>query len=424
MGIGGSAPPTVPDFTVTGFDVTDVPDEGTVVTASASVANLYPVIMDIPSLTLSLIIPGCTPSDRIRVTDAIIAPLSIRPDKDIVINLRSVVSSLPAELSTPCADDGLSPLEALMQTLLDPDQNATVFITASREKETLPEWLTRILSSITIPIPIPRIQSNTSDLISSIHCTEMKVSFPSPWAPPDVPAGKPRISGLIEAVILPPKQIDKVSVNVTALRTDVYLSDEGDKFGRIVVPVWNPAVTERRKKLHVKTRVAEVPIEVLDPIVFQRVMAKVFRGEGSVTIGVDGTVDAKATVLIGDFTLRGIPVHGDVDVEGISPFGDLNMSLIGGINVASTTKNSITLTSTVEVKNPTEYEAVVPYLNLHLLYDGSGLLSKSKLTSQTFDRKCNCSQCNHLKRSQPNIRDCYIRSRHDREYTIRRKIPW
>jgi len=396
MDIGDSTPPTIPDFTVTHFDVADVPDEGTVVTASASVINVYPVIVDIPSLALSLIVPGCTPSDRIRVTDAIAAPLSIRPGKNITINIRTAVSSLPAELSTPCGDEGPSPLDALMQTILDPDQNATVFIAASREMKTLPEWLTRILSSVAIPIPIPRIHSNTSDLVSSIRCSEMKISFPSPWAPPDVPAGKPRISGVIEAVILPPKQLEKVAVNVTALRTDVYLSDEGDKFGRIVVPVWNPAVTERRKKLHIKTRVAEVPIEVLDPIIFQRVMGKVVRGNGNVTIGVDGTVDAKATVLIGDFTIRGIPVHGDVDVEGISPFGNLNMSLIGGINVASTTKNSITLTSTVKVKNPTKYEAVVPYLNLHLLYDGYSVLSESKLTSQTLDRKCNCNQCNHL----------------------------
>jgi hypothetical protein len=364
----------MPDFTVTTFDVTDVPEEGTVVTASATLANPHPVIMDIPSLVLSLVVPGCDPSDRIRVTDAITAPLSIRPGRDIAFNVRSVVSSLPAELLAPCGDDGLSPLEALMQALLDPDQNVTVYIAASREMKSLPEWLTRILSSITIPIPLPRMDSNTSDFVSSIHGSDMKVSFPSPWAPPNVPAGKARVSGIIEAVILPPKGIDKVAVNVTALRTAVYLSDEGHKFGRIVVPGWNPALTERRKKLHIKTRVAEVPIEVLDTVVFQRLMTKVFRGEGRVTIGVDGTVDAKATVLIGNFVIRGIPVHGQVDVEGISPLGDLKMGLVGGINVAATTENSIILTSTVEVENPTEYEAVVPYLNLHLLYDGYGFL--------------------------------------------------
>jgi Protein of unknown function (DUF3712) len=340
------------------------------VTASADAANPFPLTFDVPSLLLSLIVPGCAPSARIRVTDATIAPISLQPGKNVSVDVRSAVSSLPAELSTPCGDDGPSPLEALMQSLVDPDQNATVFVAASREMKSLPAWLARILSSFTIPIPVPRVDTNTSDLVPSIHCSEMKVTFPSPWAPPDVPAGKPRVSGVIEAVVVLPKAIDKVALNVTALRTDVYLSDEGVKFGRIVVPVWIPAVTERRKKIHVTTRVAEVPVDVLDPIAFQRVMTKVLRGEGTVTIGVDGTVDAQATVLIGKFTIRGIPVHGDVDVEGISPFGDLDMKLVGGVNLVSTTTDSITLTAAVEVKNPTEYEAVVPYLNLHLLYDG------------------------------------------------------
>jgi len=122
--------------------------------------------------------------------------------------------------------------------------------------------------------------------------------------------------------------------------------------------------------IHVKARVAEVPIEVIDPAVFQRVMTKVLRGAGVVKIGVQGTVDAEVILLMGEFAVRGIPVEGIVEVEGIYPFDDLKLGLVGDIEVISTTRNSITLTSTVRVKNPTKYEAFVPYLNLHLLYEG------------------------------------------------------
>jgi hypothetical protein len=198
----------------------------------------------------------------------------------------------------------------------------------------------------------------------------MRVTFPSPWAPPGTPAAQPKVSGVIEAVIRPPAEADNVAVNVTGVRTDVFLLDKGEKFGRIVVPEWVPATTERDVLIHVKTRVAEVPIEVLDPLVFQRVMTKVLRGAGTVEIGVQGTVDAQVNILIGKFEIRGIPVEGLVEVQGISPFDDLNMSLVGEINVLSTTRDSIVLTSTVQVNNPTEYGAFVPYLNLHLLYEG------------------------------------------------------
>jgi hypothetical protein len=99
-------------------------------------------------------------------------------------------------------------------------------------------------------------------------------------------------------------------------------------------------------------------------------MWKVLNGDEVVKIGVDGTVDGKVKVLVGEFAVRGIPVNGIVDVTGLSPYKDLNLGLVGDIDVLSTSAHSISLSSTVKVDNPTEYEAFVPYLNLELLYDG------------------------------------------------------
>ena len=362
--------PTLPEYTVNKLNVVDQPGQGTLMTASADIVNPYAMTLDVPALDWKVFVPGCTPSERIRLTNARTGRLSIRDGKNITVEVSSSISSLPQALLDPCRDATPSPLEAFFQAFLDPKQNTTVFISGASHAISLPKWLPDILSSLIVPVPVPHFDTNTTDLISAIHCSEMKVTFPSPWAPPGTPQAQPRVSGLIEAVIRPPKEAENVAINVTAVKTDVYLFDEGAKFGRIVVPEWSPATTERKAKIHVKARVAEVPIEVLDPVIFQRVMTKVLRGGGTVEIEVEGTVDTQVSVLVGDFAIRGIPVKGIVEVQGIYPSDDLKTSLMGDIEVVSTTRNSITLASTVKVKNPTDYEAIIPYLDLELLYEG------------------------------------------------------
>jgi len=364
--------PILPDFTVTQVNVVDAPGEGTLLTASAQVANPYPATVAIPALDWKVLVPGCSSKDRIRLTDVTTGPLAIRAGENITVDLSTTISSLPSELTDPCSDETPSPLETLLQAVLDPQQNTTVFISGAQQFiPPFPRWIPDILSSLTIPIPLPHLDANTSDLIDAIHCSEMKVTFPSPWVPPGSPYGQTRVSGLIEAVIRPPKEAENVAVNVTAVRADVYLyDDKGAKFGRIVVPEWSPANTTRLAKIHIKTRVTDVPVEVLDPIVFQKVMTQVLRGQGIVDIGVEGTVDAQVKVLIGDFSVRGIPVKGMIEVQGIYPFDDVKPELVGNINVLGTTKTSVTLVSTVKVNNPTDYEAIVPSLNLQILYKG------------------------------------------------------
>jgi len=359
----------LPEYSITGIHVVDRPDVGTEVTATAEVVNPYPVSLEIPRLGWKVLVPGCTPNDTIRLANLDTAPISLRTGQNITVLVSSIVSTLPEELSKPCGD-GPSPLEALFQSVLDPIQNTTVFISGRHQTGSFPSWITDLLSSINVPVPIPHLKANTSDLISAIHVSEMKVSLPPPWAPPGTPHQEPKISGVIEAIIRPPKEGANVAINVTAVKGDIYLFDEGKKFGRVLVPEWSPATTVRKSKIHVIARVAEVPIEVLDPIVFQRVMGKVLQGRGVVEIGVDGTVDAKVSVLVGDFVVRGIPVQGVVEVNGVYPFDDLNLGLVGDIEVLSTTRTSVAIGASVQVNNPTKYEAFVPYLDLQLLYNG------------------------------------------------------
>lgn len=341
-------------------------------TSTVEIVNEYPVTIDVPGLKWRVIVPGCTPTERIRLTDAETGSLNIRKGENITVDVHSLVTSLPQKLLVPCADDAPSPLEVLFQSMVDPLQNTTIFISGHHQpfSGNLPKWLPNILSSLSVPIPIPHLETNTSDLISSIHLSEMKFTLPPPWAPPGSPNSQPKISGLVEAVIKPPPQAKSVNINVTAVKADVLLFDKGQKFGRIVVPEWSPATTTRKEMIHILARVSEVPVEVLDPIVFQRVMGRVLQGGGTVEIGVEGTVDGQVSVLIGEFAIRGIPVKGVVEVQGISPYKDLKLELVGDLNVVGTTRNSISIAAGVKIKNPTQYQAFVPYLNLHLMYEG------------------------------------------------------
>ena len=334
------------------------------------ILNPYPLNVHVPSLEWKVLVPGCAPTDSIRLTNAETGPIEIKAGRNITVDVSTTVSSLPAKLLDPCGE-GPSPLEVLFQNVIDPRQNTTVLISGRHQSTpSLPNWIPDILSSLNVSVPVPHLTTNTSDLISSIHVSEMKVTLPPPWAPPGTPHTQPKISGVIEAIIRPPKEAANVAINITAVKADIVLLDEGKKFGRVIVQEWSPAHTIRKSKIHVIARIAEVPIQVLDPIVFQRVMGKVLQGRGIVEIGVQGTVDAQVSVLVGDFAVRGIPVEGVVEVSGMYPFDDLNMSLAGDIEVLSTARNSIGIGATVKVKNPTKYEAFIPYLDLQLLYDG------------------------------------------------------
>src|SRR5271170_3699530 len=107
-------------------------------TASADVANPYPMTLDIPALEWKVSVPGCTPSERIRLTNANTGPLSIRAGKNITVDVSSLISSLPQDLLDPCLNATTSPLEALFQALVDPKQNTTVFISGKSHGISIP----------------------------------------------------------------------------------------------------------------------------------------------------------------------------------------------------------------------------------------------------------------------------------------------
>src|SRR5262245_30498587 len=121
--------------------------------------------MDIPSLAWKMAVPGCSASDRIRLTNAEPAPVSIQHVK-MSVDLSASVSSLSQKLLEPCGDSSPSPLECLLHAILDSEQNPTIFISGRRQSASLPAWLPDILSALALPVPLPHVYANTSDFVS------------------------------------------------------------------------------------------------------------------------------------------------------------------------------------------------------------------------------------------------------------------
>jgi len=370
----------LPEFKVTGVHVEDNVKKGTVMSASVELDNSYPVEVEVPELGWRVSLPGCD-SELIRVTDAETSTITIVPGETVVVNISSSILSLPEKFLTPCTNT-FSPLESFVHSLLNTTLTPPrIYLSGhypTNPSPSLPPWLPGLLSSLTIPLPLPQLDSNLTDnLQTDIKVRNMKFTLPSPWAPPGTPYSQPKVSGQVDATITLPPEIAQVKVNITALRTDLNLFDEGEQFGRIVIPEWVPAKTTRREtqdgrvNITVTNQVVEVPVEVVDPVIFNRVMRKVLQGEGVVEVGIQGTVDAKVEIQVGKFILRKIPVRTSVAVQGMFPFmEDVDIRLAGDVNVLSTAEEGVQIETTVQVDNPTEMEGSIPYLNVRLLYEG------------------------------------------------------
>lgn len=56
--------------------------------------------------------------------------------------------------------------------------------------------------------------------------------------------------------------------------------------------------------------------------------------------------------------------HNKTPISGFNP-------KIGALQILDTTKSTLTLAAKINVTNPTDYAATVPYVNLHLLCNGT-----------------------------------------------------
>lgn len=81
-------------------------------------------------------------------------------------------------------------------------------------------------------------------------------------------------------------------------------------------------------------------------------------------------VDVNTVTALGEFVVRKLPAEGKIFVK---PLGGGFEQTIGDLEILETTAKTITLSATVNVTNPTDYSARVPYVNISVSSNGTDL---------------------------------------------------
>ena len=167
-------------------------------------------------------------------------------------------------------------------------------------------------------------------------------------------------------------------LNVDQVKADADVFYHGKKLGKLDLHKWQKARssnvndTERGPELLIESEVKNAPLEITDDDLFTEIIQSlVFAGKG-VVLDVKAAVDVHTATALGKFVVRDIPAAGKVLVK---PLGSGGLSgfkpQIGDLKVVDTTKSSLKLQAKVNMTNPTEYSADVPYINIHILHNGT-----------------------------------------------------
>jgi hypothetical protein len=286
---------------------------------SLSLVNSYPVKFTIPSLGFDILVPNCDPSDSyIHLADATTDTINVEPKSDLKVHVAGTVSQLPPPLLQHCPNNDSSPLDLLLDKYIR-GRDTTVYVRGSSQpSENTPDWLRKIISSVTVPVPFP---GHTFDnVIKNFSLTDTHFSLPDPTAPPNSDEQKPQISGSILVLAGLPKELN-FGLNVTEVRATAGVLYKGKKLGDLDLKKWQRAQSRRVKDendegadIEIKSRIENAPLDVTDNDVFSSVLEALFFGKPLV-LTVDALVDVKVTTVLGEVIVKKMPANGVVPIK-------------------------------------------------------------------------------------------------------------
>ncbi|KAK0612878.1 hypothetical protein B0T17DRAFT_498804 [Bombardia bombarda] len=379
--------PQLPAYNITKLNFQEKPipghdEQAMAAEVSINAFNLYPVSVDVPELGFEVLVPGCDPlAPYILVAVAVTSPVAVRPHTEVVVDVHGLVKELPKDLTHICPNSGSSPLDMFFKKYMEGEE-ATVFVRGqNKDSESpvapdTPDWISDILSSITVPVAFPG--RSFDNLIRSFSLTDVHFTMPDPFAEPGDPDGDPKVSGTIEVMAALPSEMN-FGLNVTHVRADADVFYHGKKLGELNLSEWQkanstqlPVKKDREAMLKINSRIKDAPLNVTDADVLTDVMQALLFGGREVILGIKALVDVEVQTILGQLVVKGVPAEGKIPLK---PLGkDITKSLaprISDIQVIDTTSKSITLKATVNVSNPTPYSAHIPWISLHVLCNGT-----------------------------------------------------
>lgn len=303
--------PTMPKYKITRLNVHDIDIPGSksamAANASLSVANPYPVSLQIPPMAFDILVPNCAEDQPyIPLADAMTGTIAVQPKTDVEVDVGGVVKEIPDTLTTACPGSDASPLDILLGKYIH-GNDTTVFVRGSSTPNSdTPRWISDFLTSVTVPVPFPG--RSLDNMVRNFTLKNVAFGLPDPWAPPGSPESNPMISGTFQVIAGLPKEMN-FGVNVSRVRAtaDVYFKKK--KLGCLNLRQWQQATSTRMadSSIMVESNIKDAPLYITDDAVFQDVVGDLLFGGKAVMLKIDALVDLAVETVLGELIVRDVP---------------------------------------------------------------------------------------------------------------------
>ncbi|KAL8724781.1 MAG: hypothetical protein Q9166_007759 [cf. Caloplaca sp. 2 TL-2023] len=345
--------------------------KGMVANVSLQLTNDYPIDFEVPSFRFDILVPGCSEGEDFLVLgQATTAETQVKPKTDVDVAVSAFVRELPEALITACPDTQTSPVDRLLGSYIEGRETLVYMCGSTNPLPDTPTWITEFMKDVVVPVPFPGHEFK--ELIRNFTLADVHFGLPDPFARDSSPKSKPRLSAVVEALIGLPEEM-KFPIDVAQVRADSDVYYKKKKLGQLDLSNWQHANStrtvipnEKEEGLLVQSIVKNAPLDITDDDVLADVVqALVFGGE-PVILGVHAKVDVETETVLGKFVVRGIPAKGKVFVKPISGGNTTFSPKVGALDILETSKTSLTIGAKVNVTNPTEYSATVPFIDINI----------------------------------------------------------
>ncbi|OJD18871.1 hypothetical protein AJ78_01126 [Emergomyces pasteurianus Ep9510] len=372
-----------PEFNITKLNfhevMTPANQKAMVADVSVLVINQYPIRVTVPPMGFKISVPNCSPSDAyILVANAITDLIQVSPSNPVKISAKGMIGKLPDALTTVCPGTKSSPLDLLVDNYIRGLESKIYIRGGKSPSSNLPNWIEGFLRNVTVPVPFTG--RALGHLVRNFSMANVHISLPEPFAEPDTPEAQPKVSALVKAVIALPKEMN-FPLNISRVRSTAYIYYAGKELGFIDIKKWQNATATRIEDgsppspaLLLQFDIKKAPLQVTNENTFKDVVQALILERKPVPLLVKAKVDAETDTALGQFIIRDIPASGNITVKppASGGFSDLKLA-VENLEISHTTKSSILLATKLNLTNPTEYSANVPYINLQVVHNGTNV---------------------------------------------------
>ncbi|KAL8682792.1 MAG: hypothetical protein Q9186_001214 [Xanthomendoza sp. 1 TL-2023] len=345
--------------------------KGMAANVSLRLTNNYPVEFEIPRFHFDILVPGCMAKEAYLILgEAMTGGTQVKSKTDVDVAVSGFVRELPEALIAACPDTQTSPIDRLLGSYIEGKETLVYVRGSSNPASDTPAWITDFMKDVVVPVPFPGHEFK--DLIRNFTLADVHFGLPNPFASPNSPESRPRLSAVVEALIGLPEEI-KFPIDVARVRADSDVYYKKKKLGKLDLSEWQHANSTRtiipnedEEGLLVRSIVKNAPLNITDDDVFAEVIQALVFGGKPLVLTVKAKVDVETATVLGRFVVRSIPAQGKVFVKPISEGNATFSPKVGALEILETSKTALTIAAKVNVTNPTEYSATVPFIDINI----------------------------------------------------------